>query len=69
MSKVKVTVTWNINTCPLNNFEPIELRDTIIGVLVGRGRQIIPIDVGVSRSKVKEIWSIKSLSTQLYKTY
>jgi len=49
-SKVKVTVTLNIKNCPLNNLIHIQLRDTIIGVLVGHGKQKIH---GVSRSKVK----------------
>jgi len=51
-------VTWSINPCLLKNLKPIKLTD-IIGVLVGDGRQMIPIDFGISRSKVMETWSIK----------
>ena len=36
-SKVKVTVTLNIKTLLLNNMKPIKFKDTIIGVLDGRG--------------------------------
>jgi len=46
--------------------KPIKLRDTIMGVAVCHDPYMIPIDLGVSWSNVKDTvsWSIKSLSAQ-----
>jgi len=52
--------------CLLNNLKPIKIREPIIGFLVGHDPKMTPIDIGVSRSKVKitVIGSIKSLFAQ-----